>query len=92
MRFIDEFKMRYRNRDWRWLLAIGIFALIGVKILAKLLGGTFGFASGLLSVFLIPVKILLVLISALAGVAFVIFLIGFIVSLFTGSHYGGRQG
>jgi hypothetical protein len=35
------------------------------------------FASGLVAVFLLPVKILLVLASALAGVAFVIFAIGF---------------
>ena len=77
MRFADEFKMRYHNRDWRWLLAIGIFALIGLKVAGRILGGSMSFASGLVAVFLLPVKILLVLASALAGVAFVIFAIGF---------------
>jgi hypothetical protein len=91
MRFVDEFKMRYRNRDWKWLLAIGIFALIGVKILGRVLGGSVGFASGLISVFLIPVKIILVLASALAGVAFVIFLIGFVGSWIAGSRYRGNH-
>ena len=70
-------KMRYHNRDWRWLLAIGIFALIGLKVAGRILGGSMSFASGLVAVFLLPVKILLVLASALAGVAFVIFAIGF---------------
>ena len=84
MRFADEFKMRYQNRDWRWLLAIGIFAMIGIKILSRLMGGSIGFASGLISVFLLPIKLLLLVVSALAGIAFVIFAIGFFGALISG--------
>ena len=88
MRFVDTLKMKIEMRDWRWLMAAGIITLIAVKFTLRLLGGAGSFSAGLISVFLIPVKILMVLIAGIGGIVFMIFCIGFIVSLMTGRRMG----
>lgn len=88
MRFVDTLKMKIEMRDRKWLLAVGIFALIAVKFTLRLLGGAGSFSAGLISVFLIPIKILMVLIAGIAGIVFMIFCIGFIGSLIAGRRTG----
>lgn len=95
MRYYYEFKekisQKIATRDWKWLLAMGIFAYIGIKILANILGGAWGVTTGIVSIVLIPIKIIIGLISAFAGLLFVIFLIGFVVSWFAGRGLSRRM-